>query len=93
MQVWNRLREELPQKESPYFAIEFTQAVAQIRDDVKIVIFRDANGEIEAILPFQRTSPTHAEPVGGRLNDVHGILGGHIWWLELQIASGWLAGW
>ena len=74
--AWKRLRAEQPQEESPYFAIEFTQAVAAIRDDVQIAIFRDADGEIEAILPFQKTAATLIEPIGGRLNDVHGILGG-----------------
>ena len=74
--AWNRLRAEQPQKETPYFAIEFTQAVAAIRDDVQIAIFRDAEGEIEALLPFQKTSTSFLEPIGGRLNDVHGILGG-----------------
>ena len=74
--AWNRMRVEQPQKESPYFSIEFTQAVAAIRDDVQIAVFRDAEGEIEALLPFQKTSATLLEPIGGRLNDVHGILGG-----------------
>ena len=74
--AWNRLRAEQPQKESPYFSIEFTQATAKIRDDVQIAIFRGADGEIEAFLPFQKTSATFIEPIGGRLNDVHGILGG-----------------
>lgn len=74
--AWKRLRAEQPQKESPYFAIEFTQAVAAIRDDVQVAVFRDADGEIEALLPFQKTSATLLEPIGGRLNDVHGILGG-----------------
>ena len=74
--AWNGLRSQQPQKESPYFAIEFTQAVAAIRDDVQIAIFRDADGEIDAFLPFQKTSASLLEPIGGRLNDVHGILGG-----------------
>ena len=74
--AWNRFREDQPQKESPYFAMEFTQAVAAIRDDVQIAVFRDADGAIEALLPFQKTSAAYLEPIGGRLNDVHGILGG-----------------
>ena len=74
--AWKRLRVDQPQRETPYFAIEFTQAVAAIREDARIAIFRNAAGQIEAILPFQKTSPTLAEPIGGRLNDVHGVLGG-----------------
>ena len=75
-EAWSRFRADQPLKESPYFAIEFTQAVAAIRDDVQIAVFRDSDGEIEALLPFQKTSATLLEPIGGRLNDVHGILGG-----------------
>ena len=74
--AWNFLRAEQPQKESPYFAIEFTQAVAAIRDDVQIAVFRDTDGAIEALLPFHKISETYLEPIGGRLNDVHGIIGG-----------------
>jgi CelD/BcsL family acetyltransferase involved in cellulose biosynthesis len=62
--------------QSPYFDLQFTQAVASVRDDVEIAVIRDECKSIIALLPFQRMSPNHAEPVGGRLNDAHGFLGG-----------------
>ncbi len=76
LEAWNGMRADQPQHESPYFSVEFTQAVAAIRDDARLAIFRNTGGVIEGILPFQKTSSTYAEPIGGRLNDVHGVLGG-----------------
>ena len=60
---------------SPYYDIEFTKAVARVRDDVEIAILRNPFEEITGILPFQRVNDFHAEPIGGRLNDVHGVVG------------------
>jgi CelD/BcsL family acetyltransferase involved in cellulose biosynthesis len=73
--AWNRLRTNQSLQNSPYFDIEFTQAVAAVRDDVEIAIIRKGN-EIVGIYPFQRVSTSHAEPVGGRLNDAQGLIGG-----------------
>lgn len=47
----------------------------RVRDDVEVAVFRDANQRIVCVLPFQRINQRHAEPVGGRLNDVHGFIG------------------
>lgn len=74
-QAWNCLRASHSLQQSPYYDIAFTKAVGGVRDDVEIAVIRDCN-EIVGLYPFQRTSPTHAEPVGGRLNDAQGLLGG-----------------
>ncbi|MEM9944129.1 MAG: GNAT family N-acetyltransferase [Planctomycetota bacterium] len=74
---WQAIRVSNPRYSSPYFDLEFTKAVARIRDDVEIAVVRQLNDSGERIvgfLPFQRTRPRHGEPIGGRLNDVHGIL-------------------
>ncbi len=71
--AWRSIQSDNTNLESPYFDLEFTKAVARVRDDVEIAVFSD-NGEVIALLPFQRASPHQAVPVGGRLNDSHGIL-------------------
>lgn len=71
--AWRSIQAGNPNLASPYFDLEFTQAVARVRDDVEIAVFSDRD-QIVALLPFQRSRPGRAVPVGGRLNDSHGIL-------------------
>ena len=52
--AWKRLRADQPQRETPYFAIEFTQAVAAIREDARIAIFRNAAGQIKRYCRFKK---------------------------------------
>lgn len=72
---WTEFQAQDPKFASPYFFPEFTQAVMKVRDDVEVALFRDANQSIVGVLPFQRVNQLHGEPVGGRLNDVHGLIG------------------
>lgn len=76
---WKAIRAKRTQFATPYFDMEFTKAVSRVRDDVEVAIIKDdeLEGEIVGFLPFQRISDYHAEPVGGRLNDVHGLMSGH----------------
>lgn len=71
---WNQIRESNPQFASPYFDFEFINAVARVRSDVRVGVLRNCNHEIIGFFPFQLSKSGHAQPVGGRLNDVHGIL-------------------
>ena len=72
---WHQLRSQSPAVfDSPYFDPEFTKAVARVRDDVRIAI-AEVDDRVVGILPFQEVRPGHAVPVGGLLNDWHGILG------------------
>lgn len=71
---WNQIRTCDPVFKSPYFDIKFTKAVARVRNDVRIAVAQN-EGEIVGILPFQENKPGHAVPVGGMLNDWHGIMG------------------
>lgn len=70
---WHLIRSSNPSLASPYFDLEFTRSVAEVRDDVEIAVF-SSEGRIVALLPFQRSRPGQGVPVGGRLNDSHGIL-------------------
>jgi CelD/BcsL family acetyltransferase involved in cellulose biosynthesis len=71
---WSNLRSQNDRFASPYFDIEFTKAVARIRPDVEIAVLSDRAGQVNAFLPFQRVG-TRGEPIGGLLNDVHGVIG------------------
>ncbi len=71
---WNSARNSNPVFQSPCFDVEYTKAVARVRDDVKIVVCIEDN-EIVSFLPFQENRAGHAVPVGGMLNDWHGIMG------------------
>lgn len=57
--------------QSPFFQPEFTQAVAQVRDDIEIALVECA-GELTSLFPFQRTSKGLARNVCSRLSEFHG---------------------
>ena len=72
---WQKLRECHDGFRSPYFDVEFTRAVSRVRNDVEIALLSEPSGKLIGILPYQRIARNVAEPVGGRLNDLHGIIG------------------
>jgi len=72
---WSAIRAQSSLFVSPYFDIEFTKAAARVRDDVEIAMIIDESEQIQGFFPFQRVAPHRAEPVGGRLNDLHSIIG------------------
>lgn len=74
LEDWERIRKSKPVFASPYFDVEFTKAVGRVRDDVRIAIAEN-DGDIVGILPFQEHKRGHAVPVGGLLNDWHGVMG------------------
>ena len=71
-QAWHRI----PTFHSPYFHPEFTRCVARVRDDVRVAVVRDENQRPIGVLPYQCPSGKRAEPIGGALNDYHGVIGG-----------------
>lgn len=73
-EFWLELHQNDPQLRSPNFHPDFTQAVASVRDDVRIALLRFPDGELAGIFPFQLNSDDSASPVGGRMNDYHGVL-------------------
>ena len=72
--IWKWFCALNPDYSSPYFDIEFVRAVDRVRQDVEIAVLKNERQEIVGFFPFQRTRPSAAEPVGGRLNDLHGII-------------------
>lgn len=70
---WSDIQRANPQLASPYFRPEFTQLVAEVRDDVEIAVI-EHEGDVVGFLPFQRQGRVHAQPVAGRLSDFHGVI-------------------
>jgi CelD/BcsL family acetyltransferase involved in cellulose biosynthesis len=71
--AWSDLLLTNPELTSPYFRPEFTAAVAAVRNNVEIAVI-ESNGEIAALLPFQRGSNGAGLPVGGVLSDYQAVI-------------------
>ena len=72
-EVWTKLQLSNPDLTSPFFAPEFTMAVAAIRDSVEVAVIKVGN-QIVAIFPFQRRTASLAASVAGVLSDYHGLI-------------------
>ena len=58
---------------SPYFAPEFYEAVASVTRSARLLVVEDAGAPV-ALLPFQRRPAGLCGPIGGHLNDIHGLI-------------------
>ncbi len=72
-EAWDTIASRNAPPASPFLTWGFFDSVAQVRDDVEAVVFRQA-GEIVGCFPYQRKAKTRAIPVAGFLNDLHGPL-------------------
>ena len=73
--AWAAMRTGDPVLASPYFAPEFTEAVASVTKTTKLLVVHE-NGAPVAFLPFQRRVAGLCGPAGGHLNDIHGLIAG-----------------
>ncbi len=60
---------------SPYFHPEYVACVDRVRDDVRVGLIFDDAQELVGIFPYQGNRNCLAEPVGGAINDYHGVIG------------------
>jgi CelD/BcsL family acetyltransferase involved in cellulose biosynthesis len=72
--LWRSLRHGQKDLCSPYFSDHWVKQVALVRDDVKIATLLQDNGRVAGFLPFQQLRSGIALPVGGALNDYHGVI-------------------
>ena len=56
---------------SPFYAPEFSQAVAEARDDAFVAVLESA-GKTVGFFPFHRLHRGVAKPIGGPISDYHG---------------------
>ena len=72
-EAWLRIQRSNSSLESPFFHPGYAKAVSRVRSDVRVGIAIENDVPI-AFLPFQKVGARAAEPVGGRLNDFHGLI-------------------
>lgn len=70
---WKQIQSSRESLRSPYYASGFTRLVAQSGQDVQVAVL-ESNGAIEGFFPFQKLSYGRLIPVGGGLNDYHGLI-------------------
>jgi CelD/BcsL family acetyltransferase involved in cellulose biosynthesis len=71
--AWRAIQSEVQSFSGPYFCPEFTQAVASVRSDVRVVVIEN-RGRTVGFFPHQRSSLGMGKPVGGPLSDFHGVI-------------------
>ena len=70
---WNEIVSANAAFASPYFAPEYTQAVAEVRDDVYVGILQEGQ-DVVGFFPFQRGRGRVGRPVGGPFTDCQGVI-------------------
>ena len=70
---WAELQEVDSALSSPFLSPDFTLAVAAVRPDVEVGVL-EQGGTVVGVFPFQRGRFLLGQPVGGRLNDVQGVI-------------------
>jgi CelD/BcsL family acetyltransferase involved in cellulose biosynthesis len=74
LQRWYGWRKSTPIYQSPFFSLDFAQAVGEVRPDARIAIFENTT-QPTGIMSFQRFDRSTIVPLGGAYNDLHGLLG------------------
>lgn len=72
-EAWAAFRAADPMLASPYFSLDFMDAVAGVRRDVRVLVARK-HGQIAGFLPLHLGAFGHARPLGGPLGDHHGLI-------------------
>jgi CelD/BcsL family acetyltransferase involved in cellulose biosynthesis len=70
---WHALQAASPELASPYFCPGFTEAVAAVRNDVRVAVLEDG-ARIVGFFPFQRRLGGFGRPVGLGMSDYHGLI-------------------
>ena len=70
---WARLQASDPSLASPYFSPNYAAAANAARPGVKVMLFSDAEGAI-AYWPHRPGPLGTARPIGGPMDDLHGII-------------------
>ncbi len=70
---WNDIAGANAEFASPYFSPEYTQAVAEVRDDVYVGIMQEGP-DVIGFFPFQRGRARTGRPVGGPFTDCQGVI-------------------
>ncbi len=72
-ETWRSLQSGNPAIQSPFFAPEFTRAIGRAREDARVAVF-SRDGQVVGFLPHHLVQPSVAKPIGGQINDYHGVI-------------------
>jgi CelD/BcsL family acetyltransferase involved in cellulose biosynthesis len=72
-QKWNHIQGSDDALRSPYYCSEFTRLVAGTGRVVRIAII-EVDGVVQGFFPHEKDSWGRLRPVGGSLNDYHGLI-------------------
>ena len=70
---WTKIQRSDSNLISPYFCIEFTEALAAVRNDVYVAVIEDGP-KIIGFFPFHRRRLGFGRPIGLGLSDYHGVI-------------------
>jgi CelD/BcsL family acetyltransferase involved in cellulose biosynthesis len=70
---WRQLQRSNPDLGSPYFCVEFTEALALAHAGVEVAVIEEG-GEPVAFFPYHRCPRATAKPIGGLLSDYQGFI-------------------
>ncbi|MDO8297262.1 MAG: GNAT family N-acetyltransferase [Caulobacter sp.] len=73
--AWKALVVAEPAFASPLLGPDFAQAVGAVREDARVVVYRDGD-RIVGFLPHHRRPGGMARPLGAPLSDYHGLIAG-----------------
>ena len=71
--AWLRFRDADPALASPYFALEFAETLAAVRDDTRILVL-SRDGTPAGYLPLHVPRSGIARPIAGPMGDHHGLI-------------------
>lgn len=71
--AWAAMTRARPTLWSPYFQLGFTEQMAVLSGRVRVIVVRAAGAPI-AFLPFMAVVAGFAQPVGGPIADMHGLI-------------------
>jgi CelD/BcsL family acetyltransferase involved in cellulose biosynthesis len=71
--AWRRLG--AASHDNPFLSPDFAQAVGRVRADARVLVVRDAAGEVRLLLPMQLAASGLARPLGAPMCDVNGPIG------------------
>lgn len=72
--AWREMQGDVPAFANPLFGWDFSAAVAQVRDDARVAVWRDAERLPVAFMAFHKRPGGLARPIAAPFSDYHGIV-------------------
>jgi CelD/BcsL family acetyltransferase involved in cellulose biosynthesis len=72
--LWARFQKSSPELQNPFFSLTFAQAVGRHRPNSRVAVV-EADGDIQAFLPFDLGPQRMGAPIGDPMNNLQGFIG------------------